>query len=492
MVKKITVIGLGAGTIEQIPLGVYRLLTSNQDALYVRTADHPVLEELKQDGVVFQSFDSFYEKHEQFEDVYEEIVSFLIEAAANSPIVYAVPGHPMLAERTVKLLLQLEEKDSDLQINMSGGQSYLDSLFQALKVDPIEGFQFVDASSFSRFDLQYSQHIIFSQVYDERIASEVKLALLEDLPFDYEITIVDAAGTDQERIEKVALYELDRKVKISNLMSVYVPPVNKELLNHQFNRLREVIATLRGPGGCPWDQKQTHKTLKPYLIEEAYEVIEAIDDENDELLADELGDVLLQIMLHSQIGEEAGYFTVDDVIKHITDKMIRRHPHVFGDTTVQTEAELSKQWASIKQEEKGNQDAEHSQLDGIEKSLPNLMYAYELQKKAAKVGFDWEDVSPMWEKVHEEMQEFKEAIQNNKANEAEAELGDILFAIVNIARYYKIHPEMALFQTNRKFKARFQYMEKTAKQQGLQLNDMSLQQMDKLWSEAKKLEEKRG
>lgn len=490
MKKTITVVGLGAGTIDQLPLGVYRFIKNSESPIYVRTLDHPVVETLQEEGIYFESFDYVYEKHEHFEEVYEEIVSFLVtKVSEEQQVVYAVPGHPMLAEKTVKLLLE-REKEGLFTLEIAGGQSYLDSLFQSLKIDPIEGFQFVDATSFNRFELQYSHHLIFSQVYDDMIASDVKLTLLEDLPYDYPVTIVDGAGTDREKIITVPLYELDRTVELSNLCSIYVPPVPKELQNHQFHRLREVIATLRGPNGCPWDQKQTHESLKPYFLEEVYEVLEAIDEKDDDHLAEELGDVLLQIMLHSQIGEDHGYFSIDDVIKHITEKMIRRHPHVFAEASVSNEGELLKQWDAIKQQEKGDQQKE-SILDSIEKSLPSLLYAYKLQKKAAKVGFDWDDVSEMWEKLKEEMQEFKEAVQNKTSKDMEEELGDILFSIVNIARFYSINPEVSLLATNQKFKARFQYIEKQAQAKGLALSSMTLEEMDALWNEAKEQDETR-
>ncbi|MBB6455251.1 tetrapyrrole methylase family protein/MazG family protein [Salirhabdus euzebyi] len=489
--KNITVIGLGAGNLEQMSLGVYNQLTQEKGKIFVRTLDHPVMPSLIERGVTFFSFDSVYENHDDFEAVYEEIVDALLVEATNKDIVYAVPGHPMLAERTVKLLLEKEKEDANLHITLKGGQSYLDSMFSALKIDPIEGFQFIDATSFDRFHLQYGNHLIFSQVYDQMIASEVKLALLEDLPHDFLVYIVNAAGTEEEWVKEVPLFELDRTISISNLMSIYVPPVDKKYRTHQFTSLREVIAELRGPNGCPWDQKQTHDSLRPYLIEEAYEVIEAINEKDDTQLADELGDVLLQIMLHSQIGEEAGYFTVDDVIRNITEKMIRRHPHVFQKTSVTGEEDVLTNWEEIKKKEKGNKGNKQSLLEGIEKSLPALLYAKELQAKAAKVGFDWNNPEPMWEKVTEEIKEFKEVIENSNLQAQEEEFGDILFSLINIARFYRIDPELALFRTNKKFQSRFQYMEHKIKANGNELLNMTLKEMDHYWELAKKAEKER-
>ncbi|MRG88181.1 bifunctional methyltransferase/pyrophosphohydrolase YabN [Salinibacillus xinjiangensis] len=483
MEKVITIFGLGAGDIDQISLGVYRTLTSSKAAIYTRTLDHPVIQSLMNEGVNFQSFDEVYGQHQDFESVYDQIAETLIQAAQQQSIIYTVPGHPMLAERTVQLLLEAEQRDANLKVHIGHGQSYLDSLFTALSIDPVEGFQFVDATSFQRFDLKYGQHIIFTQVYDEMIASEVKLTLMEDLPDDYEVTVVHAAGSDSEWMKKVPLYELDRKVPISNLISVYVPPVPKELRNHQFERLREVIAILRGPNGCPWDLEQTHESLRPFLIEEAYEVIEAINDQNDDKVAEELGDVLLQIMLHGQIGEEEGFYSVDDIIQSITDKMIRRHPHVFGNANLESSDAVIQSWEEIKQEEQGDQPS--SVLDGIEKSLPALLTALELQKKAAKVGFDWKEKTPIMNKIKEEIKEFEEAIENQSVTNSEKEFGDLLFAIVNLGRHEKINPEIALGRTNQKFKSRFQYIEKRAAENKKSLKDMSLSEMDRYWEEAK-------
>ncbi|MGP4042600.1 nucleoside triphosphate pyrophosphohydrolase [Gracilibacillus sp. D59] len=479
----IEIIGLGGGDINQLPLGIYRKLTSEQQVCYVRTLDHPVIHALQEESVHFYSFDAIYEKHDQFEDVYHEIASTLVETAIeNRSIVYAVPGHPMLAEQTVQLLIQRQ----DVDVEIVGGQSFLDDLFSALKIDPIEGFQFVDATSFRRHQLQYEQHLVFCQVYDAFIASEVKLTLLEDLPAEYPIYIVEAVGSEKQSITEIALVELDQQMQLSNLTSVYIPPIDKEKLNHQFHRLKEVIAALRAPGGCPWDQKQTHETLKKYLIEEAYEVIEAIDREDDEALAEELGDVLLQVMLHSQIGEEAGFFTIDDVIYSITEKMIRRHPHVFGELEVDGESDVIKNWEAIKKEEKGEQ--QQTLLANLTKGLPATLLAEDIQKTAAKVGFDWSEPEPIWAKIYEELEELKDAREHESFDAQEKEFGDILFAMINLGRYYKINPEIALMRTNHKFIYRFQFVERKVKESKHPWESFTLDELDQFWEEAKRLE----
>jgi tetrapyrrole methylase family protein / MazG family protein len=482
MGKTIEVLGLGAGDLEQLPFGVYKKLMK-ADHVYLRTKEHPVITELVQEGLGFTSFDSIYEKHDQFEEVYQEIVQKLLEKAKAEQVIYAVPGHPLVAERTVQLLLEYGPKE-DIDITIGGGQSFIDAIFQSLKIDPVDGFQLLDGTLLKSSQLQIDQHIFISQVYDQFVASNIKLTLMERLPDDYEVVIVTAAGSRNERIERVPLYELDRKVTLDNLTSVYVPPVQDEqIMLKNFSKLREIIAVLRGPNGCPWDKEQTHESLKKYLIEETYEVIEAIDSGDIDHLIEELGDVLLQVMLHAQIGEDEGYFAIEDVIEVLSEKMIRRHPHVFGDKKAENSKEVLRNWQEIKKQEKG--ERESSLLEGISKSMPNLLRAFEIQKKAAKVGFDWQEITPALEKVKEELEEFENEIKQANFVDAKKEFGDILFAIVNIARFLDINPEEALFGTNEKFIRRFQFIEERVKKSGKSVEEHSLEELDQFWDEAK-------
>lgn len=481
----ITILGLGAGELDQLTMGVYRKI-KEADHMFVRTKEHPVIEELEKEAIKYTAFDNVYEAHDTFEIVYETIANTLLEQAKGAEIIYAVPGHPLVAERTVQLLLEKGEA-ANIEVRIEGGQSFLDPMFASLKIDPIEGFQLIDATSFERGQLELRQHLIFCQVYDAFVASDVKLTLMEILPDDYEVYIVTAAGTSFEQVKKVSLYMLDHETELNNLTSVYVPPVKERAsLYQQFDVLRAIIADLRGPNGCPWDKKQTHQSLKKYLIEEAYEVLEAIDEEDDDHLVEELGDILLQVMLHAQIGEDEGWFSIDDIIRTLAEKMVRRHPHVFGDTDVNNADEVIANWEEIKKQEKGF--VKESVLAGIPKSLPQLMRAYEIQKKVGKVGFDWVDVQPMIEKALEEWQEFQQEVVNMDEKKMLGEFGDLLFAFVNIARHYKLDPEEALRSTNEKFMDRFLYMEAKVAEMNKEMQDLSLEQLDILWEEAKQTE----
>ncbi len=272
MNNTLTIIGLGAGDFNQLQMGVYKKLMA-AEKLFVRTVDHPVLDELANEGLQFESFDAIYEKHHTFQPVYEEIAQRLIEATKIGDVMYAVPGNPLVAEQTVQLLIQAAD-EGKVKVVIEGGQSFLDPIFGALKIDPIEGFQLLDGTSFSMHDINMRQHILIAQVYDTFSASEVKLTLMEKYDDEYPVTVVTAAGSSQEKLVTVPLYELDQSVEVNNLTTVYVPPVtSQEEALRDWTTFRQIIATLRGPNGCPWDRKQTHESLKKYLLEEAHEYL---------------------------------------------------------------------------------------------------------------------------------------------------------------------------------------------------------------------------
>ncbi len=256
---------------------------------------------------------------------------------------------------------------------------------------------------------------------------------------------------------------------------------------YTFNDLVKVMEKLRSEEGCPWDREQTHKSLIKYLLEEAYEVVDAILKNKDEELKEELGDLLLQVVFHSQIAKERGAFTVDDVIDGITRKLIFRHPHVFrGKEGIETPEDVSREWEKLKEKEGKKRE---SILDGIPESMPALERAYKIQKRAEKVGFDWKDFKGIKEKIVEELDEIEQEIERGNREKLEEEVGDLLFMAVNLARFLKVHPEVALRKANQKFERRFRYMEKRAKEMGKELKEMDIDQMEELWKEAKEKEE---
>ncbi|KXG75241.1 Nucleoside triphosphate pyrophosphohydrolase [Fervidicola ferrireducens] len=253
--------------------------------------------------------------------------------------------------------------------------------------------------------------------------------------------------------------------------------------------LVDIMARLRGENGCPWDKAQTPETLKPFLLEEAYEVMDAIDSGDPKELSEELGDLLLQIVFLSRIGEEKGEFKFDDVVNIICEKMIRRHPHIFGEKRLESAEEVLKHWEEIKKEEKEVKSYAET-MDKIPESFPALMRAYKVQEKAARVGFDWENVDGALEKVYEELNELKEVYKGDDRGKIMEEIGDLFFAMVNVARFLGVNPELALREATNKFIRRFKYVEETSSKMGKKLQEMTLEDMDRLWDEGKIQEKK--
>ena len=270
-------------------------------------------------------------------------------------------------------------------------------------------------------------------------------------------------------------------------------------MSQRFQKLTDLMAALRAPNGCPWDRKQTHESLKPYLLEEAYEVLETIDHQDRRKLAEELGDVLLQVLFHSQIATEAGTFTIDDVLDRLSDKLVRRHPHVFpngAEDPIPTNADqVLAKWEDIKRVERQAEGRPESVLEGVPQTLPALLRAYQIQARASRVGFDWSrdeaGFDQVLSKIEEEIRELRIALRqpssgNEKQREIEAEFGDVLFSLVNLARFIKVNPEDALRQTVNRFIRRFQYIERHAAESGRAVSDLSVDEMNRLWEAAKR------
>ena len=253
----------------------------------------------------------------------------------------------------------------------------------------------------------------------------------------------------------------------------------------KFAELVDIMARLRGENGCPWDREQTSESIKPYLVEETYEVLEAIDEQDPVKLKEELGDLMLQIVFHAQMAEEAGAFSIGGVLAAINDKLVRRHPHVFGDVKAETAHEVLVNWEQIKQTERRQATGQASLLDGVPREMPALLRAHRLQEKASRVGFDWKEAQEVFRKVEEELGELRAAMQGQAADRVEAELGDLLFALVNLSRFLAVNPEEALRKTIARFIARFRYIEEELARRGRSLKQASLEEMDALWTEAK-------
>lgn len=481
--KKLIIIGLGSGDYKQLTLSAVEQLKS-ADLLIFRTEKHPTVEYIKSLGLSFVTCDDIYDSAETFEDTYMGICQRVVERLAEDiAVVYAVPGHPLVAEKSVELLLQ--KLGQDVEIEIMPAVSFIDSILTALRIDPAYGLKIIDGLSLDMQKPDFHCGNIITQVYSRFVASEIKLKLMELYRDDLEIVVIKAAGVKGlERIETLPLYELDRIDWVDYLTSVYIPPVHENAKYKTMDELVALMAELRAEGGCPWDRKQTRQSLKPYLLEETYEVLEAIEKDDIDLLVEELGDLLLQVVFHAQIAKEDGEFDIHDITTGIVKKLVERHPHVFGDVVATTESGALASWEASKRKLKGIETYTQTLVD-IPQALPNLMRSYKVQEKAALVGFDWDDVKDAFAKVEEELEEVKEVYNTGNKQIIEEEIGDLLFAVVNVARFLKIQPELALRGTIDKFISRFKYIEDSALKMGKSLENMSLQEMDIFWEQAK-------
>ncbi|WP_147565505.1 nucleoside triphosphate pyrophosphohydrolase [Clostridium tyrobutyricum] len=478
----IKVIGLGPGSLESITIGTINILR-NSSKIYLRTEKHPTVKYLKSEHIAFETYDNVYENAENFEDVYKFIAEDLINKEKEfGNIVYGVPGHPLVAEKSVILLLKIC-KENSIDIDIVPSVSFIDAIFESLKIDIIEGLKIIDAFDIKSHNMDNKTGLIITQVYDKFISSDVKLALMEYYEPDVDIYFIRAAGVKEfESIRKIKLYDLDRQEDIDYLTSIYIPKGSKAL--YDFKDLLNIMDRLRGNDGCPWDKEQGHESLKRSLIEETYEVIEAIEAKDDRSLAEELGDVLFQVVFHSQIAKEENSFNINDVINGICKKMIERHPHVFGSVKVKDSKNVIQNWDKIKKSEQGLKTYT-DELKHVAKILPALIRADKVQKKASSVGFDFDKVEEALDKVLEEYNEVKYVYKSNERVKIVGEIGDLIFASVNVARILDIDPEFALNYTIEKFIKRFAYIEDKAKSAGLDMKDMTIEQMNKLWEESK-------
>jgi tetrapyrrole methylase family protein/MazG family protein len=477
----ITLLGLGPGDPNQLTREAWDVLSSARE-VWLRTREHPTVGGLPP-TVKIHSFDDYYQNGGTFDEVYGAITQKVLELGRRAEgVIYAVPGHPFVAESTCPEIARLA-RDEGLALRVVEALSFLEPAFSALGLDPYPRLTLYDALTLGQAHVPAfapDSPVLIAQIYSRLVASEVKSTLTAIYPDEHRVRLVHAAGTQDQIVEELALYEIDRSEHIGLLTSLYVPPLGE---GASFESFQEIVAHLRAPNGCPWDREQTHASLRKHLLEESYETISAIDSGDFHAMREEFGDLLLQIMLHSQIASEEGEFTVNDVVKGIYDKIIRRHPHVFGDVKVNGVEGVLANWEKLKEKErKGKGDREKGLLDGVPLALPALSQAQEYQDRAARVGFDWPEIEGVLDKIAEEIQEVKRAETDWQLAD---ELGDLFFVLVNLARWKNVDAESALRGTNMKFKKRFGYIETSARKEGHNLSELSLDEMESLWQEAK-------
>jgi tetrapyrrole methylase family protein/MazG family protein len=440
----LTIVGLGPGDASLLTIEARDALASS-DEVWLRTMRHPPVPDLPA-GPRYESFDSVYDAGASFDEVYETIVTQVLQLARRPEgVVYAVPGHPLFGEATVAALLA---RAGDHAVRVIAGLSYLDAAAQALALDPLAGgLLLLDALALGQHgrSLVPQRPTLIAQVYDRRAASQVKLALLAAYPPAHAVRIVRAAGTHDAAIIETTVEQLDRDDAFEHLTTLYVPPLTLTEDVRSFEGLRAIVAKLRDPdGGCPWDLEQTHATLKRFLLEEAYEAIDALDAGEPHRLADELGDLLMQVMLHARVAEDDEAFTIEDIIASITAKLIRRHPHVFGDLQVAGSDEVLRNWEVLKAEER----ADAPVLDAVPKAMPALAQAQSVQSRATKAN-----LAPPLAALDELTASLAALATTSGRTDANA-LGDLLFGIVGRASERDLDAEEALRLAVRRFRDR--------------------------------------
>lgn len=479
--RGIILLGLGPGEPGLLTREAWEVLENAQE-IYLRTSQHPVVESLPPHLKVF-SFDDIYEQAISFSVVYDQIVQKVMSLGKRPQgVIYAVPGNPFVAE-TTSIEIFRQARELNLPVHVVNGMSFIDPLFIALELDPFPYVSLVDALDLAIGHVPLfppDKPAVVAQVYSREVASEIKMTLMALYPDEHPVKLVHAAGTQKQLVESLRLYEIDRSAAIGLTTALFIPPLNE---GSSFEAFLEVVAHLRAPDGCPWDREQTHHSLRPYLLEETYELLNALDEQDLVKISEELGDLLLQIYLHAQIASEEGNFTISDVLQGIYKKIINRHPHVFGNVKLQDSQMVLRNWERLKEAERivnGNKD--QSLLDGVSIVLPALIQADQYQKRAGRVGFDWKEIKGVHEKVIEEIEEVKAA--SDDASRAK-EIGDLLFSVVNLARWYGVDVESALREANGRFRHRFSKIERIVKSKGGSLSEMTIEEMDELWESVK-------
>ena len=488
----LTIIGLGPGSPKDLTREAWEVL-SQLDEVWLRTTHHPVVRSLPA-GLDVHSFDHLYEAAETFEDVYAQITTQILSLAERSQgVAYAVPGHPLMGESTVTRILSAT-MDQDIPIQIVAGLSFLEPSLTALAYDALDGLQIVDALEMVGLHhppLNSDLPALIGQVYSRPIASELKLVLMNQYPDAHETVLIDAAGTPAQTVRRLPLYEIDRHT-VSPLTSLYVAPYlphayadRPALVCGSFQGFQNTIAQLRAPDGCPWDRKQTHASLRTNLLEETYEVLTAIDEDDPEALREELGDLLLQVVLQTQIAIESGEFDMAEVIAGIDAKLKHRHPHVWGQVEVDGAETVTKNWEALKREERvANGKAKRSALDSIPTALPALAQAMAYIGRAARVGGDLKSIIEVETYVEDMLAAWRAAESQPEQHRA---MGELLLALVAWAQWREVAPESALREANLRFAQRFRQLESLARERGVSVADLAPEKRAQLWTRTTEL-----
>lgn len=461
-----------------IPTPVHASQISIQALQCLQKATHVVLR-IEQDSILailqehhiaYHSLESIYQNAEDYDDFHAQVANYLLELTGD--IAYVVPDPAF--DNSVKYL----QKKANVQI--LSGANFREEVLAQLQTQGASGVYTIPASELLLQNVHAKQNMLVTELGDTLLAGDVKLLLCDAFGDEYPITLFTLQKQNLVQ-SNIALYELDMQ-QISAQSAIYIQGSTfSERNRYSFEDLQDIVAVLRAPGGCPWDRKQTHETLRSSMIEEAHEVVGAITKNSMPDLCEELGDVLLQVVLHENIAKQKASFSMQDITSEICEKMIRRHTHIFGDVVCNTAEEVLQSWEAVKQQEKGQESISQS-MQEIETHIPTLMRADKVQAKAAKVGFDFENATQAAGKITEELQEVLDAMQGADTAHLEEEIGDLLFAVVNVARLLKVDAELALHLAVDKFVLRFKTMENLVKNDKKSLNHLTLQELDVYWN----------
>ncbi len=484
---ELALVGLGPGDPHLLPAPNRDLLTAAR-TVFLRSEEHPVVPLLAARAGPWTTLDVLWDGENGDDAPVERAVVTVLEAVraagAGETVVLAVPGSPLLDDALARRA-RAAALAAGLPARVLEAPSLVDQVLAAGDGDPAAGLQVVDSCE-PRLPPPLPGAGLVVTNLRERVLGRLSHWLQEAYPPDHGVTLFRLGARDASRRETLPVAALAGVTLSGSPCVLSVPPTREGRgAAAAFGHLVQVVARLRAPGGCPWDRAQTHRTLRPYVVEEAYEVVEAIEARDPRRLAEELGDLLLQVVLHAVIAQEAGHFGVEDVVRGIAGKVVRRHPHVFGGEPAASPGEVERGWEAIKRREKGG----GSFLpEGESRWTPALLEAEDLQSKAAGAGFDWPSAEEAWPKVEEELAEFRRAWAAGDTAALEEELGDVLFALANVARLLDVNPELALKASNRKFARRFREMERVARAEGRSLAGMSLAEMDRIWERIKAAE----
>ena len=461
----IRIVGLGYGSIDDLTIKTFKMLKEAKN-VFVNNLEYSIENSFKEEGVVFKDYKELLVNIEKYSELDENTV-------------YAVWGNTFENDEVI-----IRCKEKNINYNLYEGYG-IETFLERCIGEKVGDIITLNSCNISKWNIDKRKSFIITDLISEKDINKVKSELLKVYYKDTDIYHIKAGSNKIEA--KYRIDDIDKIEGLDEQSLIYVKENSKG--KKDIHDLMAVIEVLRGENGCPWDKEQTHDSIKKDIVEESYEVLDAIDNENVEGIIEELGDVLFQVLFHASLGREEEEFSLLDITDGISNKMIYRHPHVFGNTSVNSTEEVLVNWDELKKNEK-NFESLSDELTGVAKALPALIRAKKIQKKAKKVGFDWDDVSGAFDKVKEELNEVIDVYKEGKVSRIKEEIGDLLFSCVNVSRFLSVDPEEALNLTTDKFINRFSYIERRAKELSSNLEEMSLEDMDKLWDEAKKLEKR--